>query len=110
MKTETNTPANMIAAAAQNAARKPSVSADGTAVPLAGASSVVETAIVERIAIPTAPPICCDVDGPEEAGLLRLRSGDVAIVTGTNANGSPSPIRRKLKQIGPVRAVDRDLG
>ena len=33
----------------------------GTGVPDATASLVVDVAIVERIAIPTAPPICCDV-------------------------------------------------
>ena len=45
---------------AQNAFTNPSVRAEGTASPVASASSVVETAIVERRAIPRLP-ICCDV-------------------------------------------------
>ena len=77
MKTETNTPANMIAAAAQNAARKPSVSADGTAVPLA---SVVGRRDGDRREDrdPDRPAdLLRRVDEPRgEAGLLRLRSGD----------------------------------
>ena len=60
-KTETSTPRSVIAAPAQKACWKPSVSADGTGVPDATASLVVDVAIVERSAIPTAPPICWDV-------------------------------------------------
>jgi hypothetical protein len=97
MKTETSTPANMIAAAAQKAARKPSVNAEGTAVPLASASSVVETAMVERSAMPTAPPICCDVLMSPDASpdSCCFVPATAAIVTGTKAKGNPRPIRRK---------------
>ena len=45
MKIETSRPANAMPAPAQNAFTKPSVSATGTAVPSATASSVVDTAI-----------------------------------------------------------------
>ena len=96
-KIETRTPANAIAAPAQNAFTNPSVSATGIAVPRATASSVVETAIVERIAIPTAPPICCDVlirpdARPASSGFVPASA---AIVIGTNANGIAAPMMRK---------------
>jgi hypothetical protein len=54
-------------------------------VPVATASVVVVTAIVERIAMPTAPPICCDVlmspdARPASCGFVPATD---AIVTGT---------------------------
>ena len=96
-KSETRTPTNAIAAPAQNACWKPSVSADGTGVPEATASLVVEVAIVESIAIPTAPPICWDVlispeARPASSGFVPASA---AIVSETNASGSPKPITRK---------------
>ena len=48
-------------APATKAAVKPSTSADGVAVPAASASVVRDVAIVESAAIPSAPPICCEV-------------------------------------------------
>ena len=50
-----------------NEASKPSVSAFGRAVPEATASLVVVVAIVDRTAIPSAPPICCEVLNSPEA-------------------------------------------
>ncbi len=96
-KSETRTPTNEIAAPAQNAAWNPFVSASGCATPAATSSVVVETAIVERIAMPTAPPICCDVlmspdARPASSGFVPATA---AIVIGTNANGMPSPMMRK---------------
>src|SRR5206468_6758304 len=90
-------PAKAIAAPAQNALTKPSVSALGTAVPLETALSVVETAIVERIAIPTAPPICCEVLIRPEArpAYCGFVPASAAIVIGTNANGIAAPRIRK---------------
>src|SRR6266511_4199805 len=44
-----------------NAAVNPSTSAEGNAEPPATASPVREVAIVDSAAIPSAPPICCDV-------------------------------------------------
>ena len=69
----------------------------GPAVPVATASFVVVTAIVERIAMPTAPPICCDVlmrpdARPASCGFVPATA---AIVTATNANGIPRPMMRK---------------
>src|SRR5262249_1521825 len=57
MKIEIRTPANAIPAPAQKALTKPSVSAAALPVPEATASFVVVTAMVERTAMPTAPPI-----------------------------------------------------
>ena len=57
-KMETSTPAKAMTAPAQNALTKPSVNAAGSAIPRASSSSVVETAIVDRRAMPRAPPIC----------------------------------------------------
>ena len=70
---------------------------DGHRRPSATASSVVATAIVERSAIPTAPPICCEVlirpdARPASCGFVPASA---AIVTGTNANGIATPRIRK---------------
>ena len=86
-----------MAAPTQNAAANPSVSATACYEPLANASSVVDTATVERIAMPTAPPICCDVlmrpdASPASSGFVPATA---AIVIGTYANGMPSPMMRK---------------
>ena len=54
-------PSAAMIAPATKAAVNPSTSALGTAVPEASASSVRELAIVDSAAIPSAPPICCDV-------------------------------------------------
>ena len=48
-------------APARNAAEKPSTAACACAVPDAIASDVRDVAIVESAAMPSAPPICCDV-------------------------------------------------
>ena len=59
--------------------------------------------------MPTAPPICCDVLMSPEARPASscFVPATAAIVTGTNANGSPMPMMRKPgKRSGQVRAVD----
>ena len=53
--------------AQMNAASKPSVSATDSGEPEATASPVVEVAIAESAAMPSAPPICCDVLNSPEA-------------------------------------------
>ena len=106
------TPTKVIAAPAQNAFWKPSVSAAGTGVPDATASLVVEAAIVERIAIPTAPPICCDVLIRPEARPASscCVPASAAIVSETNASGMPKPITRKPgKRFFQYEPSDRDL-
>src|SRR5262245_42637289 len=84
-------------APAQKAAVQPSVNATGCEAPVAKASSVFDTAIEVRIAIPTAPPICCEVlmrpdARPASCGFVPATA---AIVTDTYANGIPSPMIRK---------------
>ena len=66
-------------------------------MPDATESLVVDVAIVERIAIPTAPPICCEVlirpdASPASCGWVPASA---AIVSETNASGMPNPITRK---------------
>ena len=73
------------------------MSASGTAVPDATSLSVREIAIVERSAIPTAPPICCDVlispdARPASAWLTPARA---AIEIGTKQSAIPSATIRK---------------
>ena len=63
-----------------------------TATPLL----VVEVAIAESAAIPSAPPICCDVlKRPEASPASDARTpASAAIEIGTNEKPSPAPISR----------------
>ena len=79
------------------AAEKPSTSATGTALPDSTALSVRDVAIVDSAAMPSAPPICCEVLNrpearPASAGWTPARA---AIEIGTNEKPIPSPISRK---------------
>ena len=70
--------------------------------------SVVEVAIADSAAIPSAPPTCCDVlmspdASPASDGLTPARA---AIEIGTNEKPIPTAITRKPgKQVGDVRAA-----
>ena len=106
------TPASAIPGTDPEGELEPDVSACGTAVPAATSSSVREIAIVESSAIPTAPPICCDVLISPDArpASACATPASAAIVIGTKQSAMPSPmIRKPGKQIRRVRAVDRDL-
>ena len=95
--TDATTPSAAITAPTQKAAWNPVVSASGTASPERAALSVCETATEERIAIPSAPPICCDVLISPEARPASFASipARAAIEIETNANGIPIPTIRK---------------
>ena len=56
--------------------------------------------MVERIAIPTAPPICCDVlmSPRRETGLLRLRAGDGRDGHGDVPEGESEPNEEKARE------------
>ena len=87
-----------------NADEKPSTSACGRAVPLRTASSVCEVAIVESAAMPSAPPICCEVlirpeASPASAGFTPASA---AIEIGTNENPMPTPMIRKPGSRSPT--------
>ena len=96
----------------RKASWKPEVRASGIAVPAATSLSVREIAIVERSAIPTAPPTCCDVLISPEAipASAWLTPASAAIEIGTKQSAIPSAtIRKPGQQVGRVRPVDRDL-
>ena len=82
------------------------------AVPAATALSVRDVAIVDSAAMPSAPPICCEVLNrpdarPASAGWTPARA---AIEIGTNEKPIPSPDQQEAGQeVTEVRAVDRDL-
>ena len=106
------TPTKVIAVPIQKAVLEPFGERDRHRCSRRTASDVVDVATVERIAMPTAPPICCDVlirpdARPASCGVVPASA---AIVSGTNANGIPSPMTRKPgEEIRPVGAVRRDL-
>ena len=54
-------------------------------------------AIVESTAMPSAPPICCDVLISPDASPASacLTPASAAIEIGTNENASPTPMSRK---------------
>src|SRR5262249_15789959 len=80
-----------------NAPVNPCTSAPCRGEPDATASAVREVAIVESAAIPSAPPICCDVLMSPDARPASLDStpASAAIEIGTNANPMPTATTRK---------------
>ena len=100
------------AAPAVNAAWNPSVSAIAFAAPEAILSVVVEVAIADSAAIPSAPPTCCDVlmQPGREAGLRRLDAGEGGDRDRHEREAHPDRDHQEAgKQVGDVRAVRRDL-
>ena len=85
------------------------MSANGAAVPLAIKSEVRVVAIVERIATPTAPPICCEVLISPEArpASWACTPASAAIEIGTNEKPRPTaPIRKPGSRSVDVAAAD----
>ena len=76
---------------------KPETSAGCSALPAATLSLVRVVAIVDRIAIPSAPPICCDVLIRPEASPASdgWTPASAAIEIGTNEKPIPSATSRK---------------
>ena len=88
------------------------MSACGSAVPAATSLSVRVIAIVESSAMPTAPPICCDVLIRPDASPASacLTPASAAIEIGTKQSAIPSAmIRKPGSRSADVRAADRDL-
>src|SRR5215211_4316963 len=88
---------------------KPSVSATGTGVPEATPASVVDVAMAESAAMPSAPPICCDVLNTHDARPASdaCTPASAAIEIGTNEKPSPAAISREqgrflLKENAPT--------
>ena len=81
-------------------------------MPDAIASSVRDVAIVDSAAMPSAPPICCDVlispeASPASAGWTPASA---AIEIGTKEKPMPSADEQEAGQeVVEVRAADRDL-
>src|SRR6266508_1997804 len=90
-------PATPKPTATQNARLKPPVSADEIESPalVRWLVRVVET--VEKIATPSAPPICCVVLMSPDASPASCGAtpASAAIDIGTNENPSPTPIAKK---------------
>src|SRR6185503_6777227 len=97
------TPASAMPAPTQNAAWKPEVSACGTASPAFVASVVCATATEERTAIPSAPPICCDVLIRPDATPASSAGtpASAAIEMETNENAIPTAVTRKPGRRSP---------
>ena len=99
-------------APARKAAVKPSTSATGSAEPAATASSVCEVAIVDSAAMPSAPPICCDVlispeASPASAGLhARQRRDRDRHEREADADPDQQEAGQEVAEVG---AADRDL-
>ena len=94
---EATMPTTAMTSPAMNAAEKPSTAACAWAVPDAIASEVRDVAIVESAAMPSAPPICCDVlISPDARPISFSRTpASAAIEIGTNEKPSPTPTSRK---------------
>ena len=85
---------------------------DRLRVPAAISSVVVEVAIADSAAMPSAPPTCCDVLISPDArpGLEARTPASAAIEIGTNGKPMPTAITRKPGSRSlDVRAADRDL-
>ena len=96
-KTETRTPTNAMIAPAINASWNPFVSANAGVVPLERSLVVVDVAIAESAAIPSAPPICCEVLSSPDArpASAGCTPASAAIEIGTNEKPIPNPTSRK---------------
>src|SRR5207248_2946691 len=86
-----------------NAPVKPWTSADGTTLPEAIASAVRDVAIVDSAAMPSAPPICCDVLNRPDARPASAgpTPASAAIEIGTNEKPSPTPTSRNPGRRSP---------
>ena len=86
----------------QNAAWKPDVSACGTASPAFAASFVWAIATDESTAMPSAPPICCDVLISPEARPASFASipASAAIEIETNENAMPERDDQEARAAG----------
>ena len=87
---------------ATKAAVKPSTSASGAAEPDAIASAVREVAIVESAAMPSAPPICCDVLIRPDASpaSAACTPASAAIEIGTNEKPMPIADQQEARAAG----------
>ena len=81
------------------------------AVPAATALSVREIAIVERTAMPSAPPICCDVlIRPDASPASLADAGERRDRDRDEPERHPERDDQEAgQQVAAVRAVDRDL-
>ena len=79
------------------AAWKPSTAATAAALPSATRLSVTDVATADSTAMPSAPPICCDVLKSPEASPASsaFTPASAAIEIGTNEKPSPTDISRK---------------
>jgi hypothetical protein len=88
----------------RNADEKPSTRASGSIVAVARESSVRDLAIVESAAMPSAPPICCDVlirpDASPASDAFTPASAEIEI--GTKENPIPTPMIRKPGRRSPT--------
>src|SRR6185312_6146267 len=100
---EARTPIAATPAPTQNAAWKPEVSACGTASPAFVASVVCATATDESTAMPSAPPICCDVLISPDArpASFACTPASAAIEIETNENAIPTAITRNPGRRSP---------
>jgi hypothetical protein len=89
----------------------PSTSAFGSGVPEASASSVCVLAIVESAAIPSAPPICCEVlISPRRAGLGGLHAGQRGDRDRHEREADAEADQQEARQqVAQVAAADRHL-